>query len=72
MNYIDDPRKWRLSRSGYSIRTGWSDEKKTIAKCPYSQPMDEAKYQEWIDNAERICDLHNASLEDAGKEVDGE
>lgn len=32
--FIDDQRKWRISKSGYSIRTGWADEKKFIAKCP--------------------------------------
>ena len=30
--FIDDPRKWRLSKSGFSIKTGWADEKKCIAK----------------------------------------
>lgn len=23
--FIDDPRKWRLSKSGFSIKTGWAD-----------------------------------------------
>ena len=61
--FIDDPRKWRLSRSGFSIKTGWGDEKKIIAKYPgEAPPLDEKQFQEWMNNAERICELHNATL----------
>jgi len=64
MSYeIDDDRKWRVSRSGFSIRTGWSDAKKTIASYPgKAQPLNAAQFQEWIDNAEKICELYNATL----------
>ena len=27
---IDDPRKYRNSMSGYSIKTGWGDEKRIV------------------------------------------
>jgi hypothetical protein len=61
--FIEDPRKWRLSKSGFSIKTGWSDEKKIIAKYPGAlSPLDGAQFKEWMDNAEHICDLHNAAL----------
>ncbi len=61
--FIDDPRKWRLSKSGFSIKTGWADEKKIIAKYPGSlAPLDATQFQEWLDNVEHICELHNATL----------
>lgn len=61
--FIDDPRKWRLSKSGFSIKTGWADEKKIIAKYPgVLSPLDNQQFQEWMDNAEHICELHNATL----------
>lgn len=60
---IDDPRKWRISMSGFSIKTGWGDEKKVVAKYPgVAHPLDAKQFQEWMDNAERICELHNATL----------
>jgi hypothetical protein len=60
---IDDPSKWRVSMSGFSIKTGWGDEKKIIAVYPgKAQPLDAEKYEEWLDNAEHICQLHNATL----------
>ena len=69
MHYIDDPRKWRLSQTGFSIKTGWADEKKIIAAYPgLVSPLNPNSFQEWMDNAQRICDLHNAAL-DATEEV---
>lgn len=60
---IDDPRKWRVSRSGFSIKTGWANEKRIIAKYPGAvAPLDQRQFQEWLDNAERICALYNATL----------
>lgn len=60
---IDDPRKWRLSQSGFSIKTGWSDEKKIIAKFPGEiRALDEKQFTEWMANAELICELYNATL----------
>jgi hypothetical protein len=65
MYFIDDPRKWRLSKSGFTIRTGWADEKKIIAKYPGPvSPLDPQQFNEWIQNAQRICELYNAALTD--------
>ena len=70
--FIDDPRKWRLSKSGFSIKTGWADEKKMIAAYPGPvHPIDGKRFQEWMDNAEKICDLYNATLTPAG-DISGE
>lgn len=63
MSYIDDPRKWRISKSGYTIRTGWADEKKIIARAPDASGG--VSFQEWLDNAEKICELFNAQLKPA-------
>lgn len=61
--FIDNPRKWRLSKSGFSIKTGWSDEKKIIAAYPGTiNPLNGIQFQEWMDNAEHICNLHNSDL----------
>lgn len=61
--YIDDERKWRISKSGFSIKTGWSDDKRIIALYPGGTgPMDRNKFNQWLEDAERICELHNASL----------
>lgn len=60
---IDDPRKWRISMSGLSIKTGWSDAKRIIAKYPGEvRPLDEKQFAKWIEDADHICQLHNASL----------
>ena len=60
-----DERKWRISRSGYTIVTGLGDEKKVIAAYPYkSSPLDDEKFKEWIKNAELICDLRNRNYKD--------
>lgn len=60
---ITDRNEWRVSKSGFSIRTGWSDEKRIIAMSPCNpKDFDSAEYQQWLDNAQHICDLHNASL----------
>lgn len=62
MNFIDDPRKWRLSRSGYSIVTGWGDERKIIAIFPGGANAKADSLSSFIENAERICELYNATL----------
>lgn len=60
---IADPRAYRLSTSGFSIRTGWGDEKKIVAKYPGTLcPIDLVEYQEWINNAAQICNAHNEGL----------
>lgn len=66
---ILDPRRWRISMSGFSIKTGWADEKKIVAKYPGAvSPLDKEAFQEWLDNAQAICDSHNAMLAEREKE----
>jgi len=65
MSEIIDSRCWRVSMSGFTIRTGWGNEKKFIAKYPgRSVPLDNEHFTEWLDNAEKICKLYNDSLGD--------
>ena len=68
---INDEREWRISRSGFSIKTGWSDSKKIIAKYPgVAARLDKDAFQEWMVNAEEICAQHNAALEPVLEEMD--
>lgn len=63
--FISDEREWRVSKSGFSIRTGWADDKRIIAAYPgiaHGPGFDAAQFQEWLDTAEHICKLYNASL----------
>lgn len=67
---IEDPQEWRISMSGFSIKTGWGDEKKIIASYPgKTQPIDYDKFQEWLENAEHICRLHNSTLTPDAKSI---
>lgn len=53
----------RLSKSGYSIRTGWGDEKVMLAAAPRAVidvNANTADVNQWIDNAEFWCALANA------------
>ena len=69
MGYIiDDERKWRISKSGFSIKTGWSGDKRIIAQYSgLSSPLDGKRFQQWLDDAEKICDLYNAALTEEAK-----
>ncbi len=61
--FIDDPREWRVSRSGYSIKTGWGDDKRIVASYHNpNSPFDQKRFEQWLEDAERICDLHNTTL----------
>lgn len=61
---IDDPREWRVSMSGYSIKTGCGDNTRIVAKYPGApSPLDVPRFMQWIEDAESICDLHNAALD---------
>lgn len=61
---IDDPRKYRVSMSGFSIKTGWGVEKRIVALYPGKlHPVDVKVFQQWLDDAERICELYNTSLD---------
>ena len=60
---IDDPRRYRVSMSGFSIKTGWGYDNKIIARYPGAvTPLDYRAFEAWLKNAERICELHNATL----------
>jgi hypothetical protein len=55
--------------SGFSIKTGWGDEKKIVERYPGPvAPLDLSHWQAWLDDAEERCEQHNAAL--AGKEKD--
>lgn len=65
MGYIiDDPRKFRISKSGYSIKTGWGDETRIVASYhnPFETPMDAKRFNQWLDDAQTMCDAYNALL----------
>jgi len=57
---INNENKWRVSKSGYSIRTGLGDENKIIAifNGQFSAENPEI-FEQWLVNAELICDLYN-------------
>jgi hypothetical protein len=57
---IKDPAEWRISASGYSIKTGWGDEKRIVALAPVDTHGNAERYQQWLEDAEHICDMHNA------------
>jgi hypothetical protein len=48
----------RISKSGYSVKVGWNNEKRIIAKCPY-EIGDMAQFRQWMIDAERLCDGWN-------------
>ena len=62
---INNPDKWRVSMSGFSIKTGWGDEKRIIARYPGSLPVHTDNFKQWLKDAEHICFLHNAVIEKA-------
>jgi hypothetical protein len=56
------PGEVRLSKSGYSLRTGWGDDKKIIATAPraiLSSDANAIDVNQWIQNAELWAALHN-------------
>jgi len=58
-----DEFKWRVSKSGFSIKSGRDETYYIVAKYPgVVQPFDEEEFQNWLNNAELICDLYNATL----------
>ena len=61
---IKDPNKWRISKSGFSIVTGWSDDRTYIARYPgATYPLDSEAFQDWMRTAQQICDTHNGLIE---------
>lgn len=55
--------KWRVSKSGFSIKSGRDEDCYLIAKYPGAiQPLDSEEFQNWLMNAELICELFNNTL----------
>lgn len=57
--------RWRVSKSGFTIRCGWDGDKRWIAKYPYAASGDELSntdFQKWLELAEHICEIHNKGL----------
>ena len=48
----------RISKSGCSVKVGWSDEKRIVAKCP-CEIGDAEGFKQWMIDAERLCDGWN-------------
>jgi hypothetical protein len=62
-NEIASDRHYRISKSGYSIKTGWADNSRIVAKYPGSvSPLDGEQFEQWLEDAEQICQLQNAAL----------
>ena len=65
-NYINPKdAEWRISKDGYSIKSGYGDDEIKIAK--YSGLTIETffkadEFQVWHDGAERLCELHNGAI----------
>lgn len=54
---------YRISKSGFSIKTGWADNSRIVAKYPGAvSPLDGRQFEKWLDDAEHICRLHNDGL----------
>lgn len=53
----------RISKSGYSLRVGWGDDKRIVAVAPGSQEQfyraDQQVTEQWLEDAERLCDGWN-------------
>ena len=64
MTFIENPDHWRVSKSGYSIKTGWATDTRIVASYhnPHESPLDAKRFQQWLEDADRICELHNAML----------
>ena len=71
MSEITDEKKWRLSKSGFSIKIGWGYNKVTIEIYPGREmTIDRDTFKAWMENAELICYEHNKELaQDETKEI---
>ena len=64
----DDPRRWRVSGSGYAIQTGGGNLQRSVAEAPLScraEPPNHRLLNLWREEAQRECDRHNATLASA-------
>lgn len=63
--HVDDERKLRVSKSGFSIKTGIGDGTRIVAKypgIPFGPDFDGKAFTRWLDDAEAICDAFNAQF----------
>lgn len=57
---IDGPDYLRLSKSGYTLRVGWGDEKRIVAASPRQlHEMSAEAQRQWLEDADRLCDGWN-------------
>ena len=61
MSALSEP--WRMAMNGTAIVFGDASLREVVAACPRSAMFDEKQMAKWIDRAEHIVTLHNASLE---------
>ena len=53
----------RLSKSGFSIKSGWGEGKRIIAKCPHSYEEIQKNpklFEQWINDAEKLVSAYNS------------
>lgn len=66
MTFIESENHWRVSHSGHSIKCGYLGEVRIVCEFPGSRlpgKLDGKRFEQWLEDAQRICDLHNATLE---------
>ena len=62
--HIQSDKHWRVSKSGYSIKTGFAGNSRIVASyhAPHT-PLDGPRFEQWLEDAQHACDLHNASID---------
>lgn len=65
--HIQGDSHWRISKSGYSIKTGFANNSRIVASFHAPVPLDSARFEKWLEDAQHACDLHNASVDAAIK-----
>ena len=64
---ISNPEEYRISASGFSIKTGWGNESRIIASYPHkTSPLNNELFKQWLNDAKCICDSHNSTLSNDG------
>lgn len=59
---MTDENEWRVSSTGYSIKTGWGDNKRIVCSIPGGAAKFDATFGLWMRDAELICALYNDHL----------
>lgn len=62
--HIQSDKHWRVSKSGYSIKTGFAGNSRIVASyhAPHT-PLNGPRFEQWLEDAQHACDLHNASID---------